>query len=45
MVVQISSSYMIVKKHITMMVNDDVHWSNRRIVFSVSFDCEGLFPG
>ena len=32
-------------KTITMMVHDDVHWSKRRILFSVSFDCEGLFPG
>ena len=44
-VAQISSSYMIVIKTITMMVHDDLHWSKRRILFSVSCDCEGLFPG
>ena len=35
----------LVTKTITMMVHDDVHWSKRRILFSVSFDFEGLFPG
>ena len=35
----------LVTKTIMMMVHDDVHWSERRILFSVSFDYEGFFPG
>ena len=30
------------------MVHEDIHWSKRSILFSVSFDCEGLlhvYPG
>ena len=35
----------LVTKMITMMVHDDIHWSQMRFYFFVSFDCEGLFPG
>ena len=45
MAAQISSLYIVVTETITMMVQDDVHWSKRRILFSVSFDYEGLLPG
>ena len=45
MVAQISSSYMIGEKTITTMVYENVHWSKRRILFSVRFACEGFFPG
>ena len=32
-------------KTIRMMVHDNVHWRKRSILFSVSFDGEGLLPG
>ena len=45
MVAQISSSYMMGDKDDQDDVHDDVHWSKIRISVSVSFNCEGLFPG